>query len=98
MLVMIDSRHSQVSSPFDFYASFEEFGRLNRVERVELRGVCLPKVANENYVLLRLGDFNTDFKTTSALTTHEDYFCTVYFDNVPTGVSKPLKGLISFPR
>jgi hypothetical protein len=81
--LFIDSRFATENAPFDFVVDLWEDlprNRFENVSRVDMIMATIPKVANEDYVILdirELRDSNVDSNAPSA----DQYFSVLYFDN-----------------
>ncbi|MGA1563834.1 MAG: hypothetical protein ACO35C_04355 [Pontimonas sp.] len=99
--LLIDSRDADANAyqPFDFTIRLDpdvSRSRYTNIETVELKLASIPKVANEQYVVLdiqELRDSNLDASNQAA---HES-FAVVYFDNssLAAGAYKPMDKFFS---
>lgn len=74
-------------------------GPYNEVVQVELLGLCFPKVANENYVIIDIPELHGVLHSSDNIGSH-DKFAIVYFDNaqMSPGETKPMKGKDFAPK
>jgi len=81
--IFLDSRHaSRRDGPFEFTFRLDDFGRnrYRNVQCIQLKAVGMPKVANEEYVIidvLQARDSDID----SSVPVLNDGFAVSYFDN-----------------
>lgn len=97
--ILIDSRDAHpgpTDSPFSYYVPFYKMniGCLKSVSRIELKAICFPKIQNELYFLLKLGDLDTSFVHSHPSSSTNECFGVIYFDNgsMAPGTYKPIKG------
>lgn len=94
--ILIDSRHvSKKSHPFhyDFKLSDLDVPVIKNVCKIEVKNVCFPKIQDELYFLLKIGNLNSNLYVTSSSSAVNDCFGVIFFDNgsMPTGAYKPMK-------
>ena len=62
----------------------------DQCSQAEILAVNLPKISNELYFVLDIDEFQNSFHSTNDGI--HDKFATLFFDDLPDGSSKPLKG------
>jgi hypothetical protein len=72
-------------------------GAYSEITQVELLGLCFPKIANENYVIVDIPEFHGVMHSSDNTGSH-DKFAIVYFDNAQMTTTKPMKGKDFAPK
>ena len=95
--VLIDSRHIHPKrSAFDYDVRFSQLDipDFKQVTKMELKNLVFPKIQNELYFVLKLGDMNTNLYPSGNNSNFNDCFAVVFFDNpsMAAGAYKPMKG------
>ena len=79
----VDSRHASTYSPFDFVVRLGDDVTRNKfknVRSIELKAATIPKVANEDYVILDIPEMK-DSNIDSNVPDIHDGFAMCFFDN-----------------
>lgn len=88
----VDSRDIQAKdkiSDFEYSIVFDT--TFKNVHSIELKGISFPKIANENYVILDIDECKDRLGSIGG-SAADRTFSIVYFDNVSTGVIRPMRG------
>lgn len=81
--LFLDSRDASTYAPFDFVFDVSqdiERGRYRKVSSIELKAAAIPKVSNENYVILDIAELR-DSNVDSSCDALNDGFAVCFFDN-----------------
>lgn len=96
--LFVDNRDRDAAvytNPFQFTLHLEQCGvsSYNNVHSVELKGISVPKCANEPYVFVSIDELNDNMLDATAANVNHAY-AVVYYDNnqMSAGDVKPIKG------